>query len=250
MTLSTAAHAEWIKIRSTRSLVWSLIVVLASTAGVTAQTCATLGTSLKEPGFDPLFSSYSGLNFGQLAASVFAALAVAGEYRSGAIHTSLVAVPRRGMFYSAKLGVVAGLALLVGLITSLASFLAGQAFIRHENGALALGLGDPGALRAVFGCAVYFALVAVFSAGLAALLRSVVGALCVLVPLYLLVPFIFSQTADGPAVADFLPDHAGRQILLQDPTGPGGAWGGTAILAAWSAAAALAGWLALRSRDA
>jgi ABC-2 type transport system permease protein len=250
MTLSTAAHAEWIKIRSLRSLVWSLIALLAATVGATAVACATLGTGLREPDFDPLSASYSGLNFGQLAAGVFGALVMAGEYRAGAIRTSLTAVPRRGVFYSAKLAVVAVLALAVGLIAGLLSFLSGQALIADQGSGTALGLGDAGALRAVCGCALYCALVAVFSTGLAAVLRSVVGALCVLVPLFLLAPFIFSATADGPAVADFLPDHAGRQILLQDPAGPGGAWGGMAILAAWTVAAAVGGWFALRSRDA
>lgn len=76
------------------------------------------------------------------------------------------------------------------------------------------------------------------------------GALCVLVPLFLLVPFIFPTATDGTSLADFLPDHAGRQLMLQEPTGPGGAWGGAAVLTAWAAAAILAGWLALRKRDA
>jgi ABC-2 type transport system permease protein len=249
VTFFTAAHAECVKIRTLRSLIWALIALLAATAGVTALSCATLGSSLKEVDFDPLFSSYSGLTFGQLAASLFGALAVATEYRGGLIRTSLTAVPRRGLFYTGKLVTVAALSLVVGLVAGLLSFLSGQALIGQEDSALALGLGDTGVLRAVLGCALYCALVAVFSAGLAALLRSVVGVLCVLVPLFLLVPFIFPASG-AAAAADFLPDHAGRQILLQDPAGPGGAWGGMAIVAAWAAAAAVAGWFALRGRDA
>jgi hypothetical protein len=52
------------------------------------------------------------------------------------------------------------------------------------------------------------------------------------------------------SVADFLPDHAGQQVLRQDPVGTLGPWTGLAVTAGWAAAALLAGWWALRRRDA
>jgi ABC-2 type transport system permease protein len=247
MSFPAAARGEWIKVRSTRSLTTALTAVLVLTAVASTLLCATLGGRQHEADFDPLFSSYGGLSFGQLAVSVFGALAVATEYRGGAIRVSLTAVPRRGRFYCAKLAVVAAPAFAVGLITGLVSFISGQAVMDKGVG---IGIGDDGAARAVVGCALYFALVALFSAGLATLLRSVIGVLCVLIPLFLLVPFVFADVPGGSGVPAFLPDHAGRQILLQDPTGTLGAWGGMAVLAAWAAAAVAAGWIALHARDA
>ncbi|WP_369381203.1 ABC transporter permease [Streptomyces sp. cg36] len=248
MSFPAVLHAEWIKVRSLRSLVGSLITVFLATAGLTVLACATLGRP--EPGstdFDPVLFSYYGLNFGQMAALTFGATAMAAEYRNGAIRISLGAVPDRGLFYRAKLSVIGGLTLAVGLVTSLTSFLSGQALMDKGFG---IGIRDPGALAAVVGCSVYLALLSLLAAGLAALLRSVTGAMSVLVPLFLIVPFVVRDVSKGGGAADFMPDRSGRQILLLHPDGPLGAWSGMAVLAAWTGLAVMAGWWALRRRDA
>ncbi|MFK8909586.1 ABC transporter permease [Streptomyces sp. YS-3] len=248
MSFPAVLHAEWIKVRSLRSLVGSLISVFLATAGLTVLVCATLGRP--EPDstdFDPVLFSYYGLNFGQMAALTFGATAMAAEYKNGGIRISLGAVPDRGLFYRAKLAVIGGLVLVMGLVTSLTSFLSGQALMDKGFG---IGIGDPGALRAVIGCALYLALLSLLAAGLAALLRSVTGAMSVLVPLFLIVPFVVGDVSEGGGAQDFLPDRAGRQILLLHPEGPLGAWSGMAVLAAWSALAVAAGWWTLRRRDA
>ncbi|MEU1071631.1 MULTISPECIES: ABC transporter permease [unclassified Streptomyces] len=248
MSFPAVLHAEWIKVRSLRSLVGSLISVFLATAGLTVLAVAALGRP--EPDstdFDPVLFSYYGLNFGQMAALTFGAIAMAAEYKNGGIRISLGAVPDRGLFYGAKLAVIGGLVLAVGLVTSLTSFLAGQALMDKGFG---IGIGDPGALRAVFGCALYLALLSLLAAGLAALLRSVTGAMSLLVPLFLIVPFVVGDVSQGSGAQDFLPDRAGRQILLLQPEGPLGAWSGMAVLALWSAVTVAAGWWALRRRDA
>ncbi|MFI6052882.1 ABC transporter permease [Streptomyces violascens] len=248
MSFPAVLHTEWIKVRSLRSLVGSLLTVPVATAGLSLLVCATLGRP--EPGstdFDPVLFSYYGLNFGQLAAIIFGVIAMAGEYKNAGIRISLAAVPNRTLFYGAKLAVIGGCVLTVGLVASLISFLGGQALMDRGFG---IGIADPGALRAVIGCALYLALISLLSAGAAALLRSVTGALSVLVPLFLVLPFVVGDVSQGGGAADFLPDRAGRQILLQAPTGTLGPWSGMAVLAAWTALATAAGWWALRRRDA
>jgi ABC-2 type transport system permease protein len=248
VSFPAVVHAEWIKIRSLRSLAGSLMSVFLATAGFSILVCAALGRP--EPGvtdFDPVLFSYYGLNFGQMAALTFGAIAMAAEYKNAGIRVSLAAVPNRGLFYAAKLAVVGGPAFVVGLVTSLTCFLSGQALIDKGFG---IGIGDPGALRAVVGCALYFALISLLSAGLAALLRSVTGALSLLVPLFLILPFVIGDVSRDSSAAEFLPDRAGQQILLQDPAGTLGPWSGMAVLAVWSALATAAGWWALRRRDA
>ncbi|MEV5946251.1 ABC transporter permease [Streptomyces sp. NPDC051993] len=248
MSFPAVLHTEWIKVRSLRSLVGSLLTVPVATAGLSLLICGSLGRP--EPGstdFDPVLFSYYGLNFGQLAAIIFGVIAMAGEYKDSGIRISLAAVPDRGLFYGAKLAVVGGCVLAVGLVTSLISFLGGQALMDKGFG---IGIADPGALRAVVGCALYLALTSLLAAGVAAVLRSVTGALSVLVPLFLIVPFVVGDVSQGGGAADFLPDRAGQRILLQDPVGTLGPWSGMAVMAAWTALAVGLGWWALRRRDA
>ncbi|MEU9101940.1 ABC transporter permease [Streptomyces sp. NPDC048361] len=248
MAFLAVLHTEWIKVRSLRSLMGSLLTVPVATAGLSLLICGALGRP--QPGstdFDPVLFSYYGLNFGQLAAVIFGVIAMGGEYKNAAIRVSLVAVPDRTVFYGAKLAVVGGCVFAVGLVASLISFLGGQALMDQGFG---IGIGDPGAPRAVIGCALYLGLISVLAAGVAAALRSVTGALSVLVPLFLILPFVVGDMTQGGGAADFLPDRAGQQILLQHPAGTLGPWSGLAVLAAWTLLTAGAGWWALRRRDA
>ncbi|NBM14959.1 ABC transporter permease subunit [Streptomyces sp. GC420] len=240
-----ALRAELIKIRATRSPAGALAAVLLATAGITAAVCAALGTAEADnPDFDPVLFSYYGLNFGQIAAITFGTLAVTSEYSGGGIRLSLTAVPRRGRFFAAKTAAIGGLALAVGLVTGPVTFLTGQALLREHG----IGLTDPGGLRSALGSGVYLALMALFAAGLAMVLRSGVAVLSILVPLVLIVSFVIGDVAGG--VAPYLPDRAGQLVVHQHPEGPLGPWQGLAVTAAWAAAALLAGWHCLRRRDA
>ncbi|MFI8931034.1 ABC transporter permease [Streptomyces sp. NPDC053474] len=245
--MSTAAvlHSEWIKIKSLRATLVSLFAVCAATLAITVLAFATVGKAEADNvDAEPVFDAFYALNFGQIAAISFGTAAVGSEYVTGALRVSLTAVPRRGLFYTAKTAVIGAAALLVGLVTCFGAFLAGQAFL----GEYAIGLGHPGALRACLGGGVYLALMALFAAGLTALLRSGTAVLSLLIPFLLIVSFVVGDVAGG--AAQFLPDRAGQQILHADPTGTLGAWTGLAVTAAWAGAALLAGWWAVRRRDA
>ncbi|MFF2848136.1 ABC transporter permease [Streptomyces sp. NPDC058001] len=244
MSTSAVLHSEWIKIRSVRAGFGSLIAVFAVSLGTTLIVFPTVGQSQAENGGDPVLAAFYALNFAQIAAISFGATAVSSEYLNHALRVSLWAVPRRGQLYGAKMAVIGGAALAVGLVTTFASFLAGQAFM----GKYAIGLGEPGALRACFGGAVLLALMALFAAGLTVLLRSGVAVLSLLIPFTLIASFVIGDVAGG--AAKYLPDQAGRQVLYQNAPGTPGPWTGLAVLALWAAAALLAGWWAIRRRDA
>ncbi|MEV4680182.1 ABC transporter permease [Streptomyces kurssanovii] len=240
-------HSEWLKIRSVRSQCLALAAVLVSTTAFSVLMCATLkAEDTSEAGFDPVRASFFGLNFGQIAAICFGSLAVAGEYRNGAVLVSLTAVPRRGLFYTAKLTVVGLLALAVGLLTSATCFVLGQAALGDRG----VGIGEPGALRSVVGCGVYLALITLFAAGLAAVLRSAPAVMGILIPFLLMLSFVLGDVSEGGGWVDFLPDRAGQQILLQNPDGPLNPWTGTGVLVLWVAAALWVGGRRLTRRDA
>ncbi|MGW7415682.1 ABC transporter permease [Streptomyces sp. NPDC054863] len=243
MSPTAVLHSEWIKIKSVRSVYGSLLAVLLTTVGLTLLAFATMGEA-DHAANDPVFDAFTALNYGHIAALAFGATAFSCEYLNGALRLSLTAVPRRGLFYTAKTAVVGALALGTGLVTAFITFVAGQAM----RGDQAIDLGDPGALRACIGAGIYLALMALTAGGLTALLRSAVTVLSVLVPFTLLTSFVFGDASGS--IAEFLPDRAGQQILHQNPTGTLGPWAGLAVTALWATLSLLAGWWAIRRRDA
>ncbi|MFJ3672609.1 ABC transporter permease [Streptomyces sp. NPDC090106] len=232
-------HSEWLKIRTLRSLLGALLALFGVSVAFSALAGAT-----SEADTDPLFTALSGATVGQIAAVTFGATAVSGEFHGGALRLSLAAVPRRGHWFAAKATAIAVPALAVGLVTALAALLAARAGLGEAAGALTAGE----QVRAVVGCGLYLTLMALFAAGLAALLRSGVGALSVLIPFVLVVSFVIGDAA-GTAV-DFLPDRAGQIALHGTYDGPLGPWSGLAVTALWTAAALLAGAWSIRRRDA
>lgn len=244
MSTTAVLHSEWLKVRTLRGSLGSLLAVFVATVAITVLVFATVGRAESDGSDDPLFGAFYALDFGQIAALAFGATTVSAEYLDGALRVSLAAVPGRTLFYAAKMTVIGGCTLVVGTATTCTAFVAGQAFLGSD----ALGLGDPGALRACLGGGVYLTLMALFAAGLTAVLRSAVAVLSILVPLLLIVSFVVGDLA--ATAADLLPDRAGQQVLREHPVGSLGPWTGLAVTALWAALALLAGWWTVRRRDA
>lgn len=102
--------------------------------------------------------------------------------------------------------------------------------------------------RGVVGCAVYLTLMALLATGLAALLRSGVGTLSVLIPFLIVVSFVIGDMSGG--AEDLLPDKAGQVALYETYDGTLGPWSGLGVTALWTAAALAAGAWSVRRRDA
>ncbi|MEV5384793.1 ABC transporter permease [Streptomyces sp. NPDC052721] len=236
MSFAPALHAEWIKIRTLRSLLGALAAVLVATAAFSALASADGDDA------DPLFSVFFGINFGQIAAIAFGTTAVASEFRGGALRLTLSAVPDRGRWFAAKTTAIALPALAVGLLTGCVTLLVGRA---------ALGSSAPGwaeGLRGAVGCGLHLTLMTLFAAGLAAVLRSAVATLSVLIPFLLIVSFVVGDLSGG--AADFLPDRAGQVALHSTWDGALGPWSGLAVTALWTVAALVAGGWSVRRGDA
>ncbi|MET9816612.1 MULTISPECIES: ABC transporter permease [unclassified Streptomyces] len=241
MEFTPVLRSEWLKIRTLRSLPGTLLALFAATTAFSAIAGAS---DTSDPGFDPLFTALSGVIPGQIAAVAFGAMAVSSEFHSGALRITLAAVPRRGRWFAAKAAVIAVPVLVVGLVTALTAFLVARAGL----GTAADGLSSGEQVRGVVGCGVYLMLMALFAAGLAALLRSGVATLSLMIPFILVVSFVIGD-ATG-TVADFLPDKAGQLVLHETYEGTLGPWSGLAVTALWTAAALLVGAWRLRRRDA
>ncbi|MGW1636556.1 ABC transporter permease [Streptomyces lavendulae] len=258
MAFSAVLKSEWTKIRTVASTSWTLVIAFIATVGFSAAFCAAVGSNFDsmKPGeratFDPVLLSFSGMSFGQLSMIIFGVLVVSTEYSTGMIRTSLAAVPARAGFLAGKLTVATALALVVGLLTSFVSFFLGQAILGDHG----TGIGGEGVLRAVIGAGVYMALLALFSMGVAAMLRSSVASISILIPFFLIVSNLLSGFDSTRKYGQYLPDKAGSKIMqiVPDAMGsaetPYGPWGGLGIMLLWVLAAVLGGYLVLKKRDA
>ncbi|MEV7519800.1 ABC transporter permease subunit [Streptomyces sp. NPDC091371] len=257
-SFSAVLQSEWTKIRTVASTSWSLISAMVVTVGISAALCAVISNSFEgmrpeeQATFDPTLASFAGMTLGQLAMIVFGVLVVGTEYSSGMIRTSLAAVPRRAEFLVGKLVVATGLALVVGLVTSFLSFFLGQAILGDRS----IGIDEPNVLRAVIGAGLYMAMIALFSMGVATILRSSILSLGILMPFFFLVSNILGAVEATRKVAQYFPDQAGGKIMQVVPgamgstEAPYSAWGGFGIMALWTLAAVLGGYLVLKKRDA
>ncbi|ALC20806.1 ABC transporter permease [Streptomyces pristinaespiralis] len=251
-------QSEWTKIRTVSSTRWTLISALAVTVAMGAALCALMNATFDDlPDaerltFDPTLISFSGMVLGQLAMVVFGVLVVGTEYSSGMIRTSLAAVPQRGTFIFSKIAVAGLLALVVGMATSFFTFFLGQALLGEHR----TSIGEENVLRAVFGGGIYMGLMAIFSMGVATMLRSSMLSLGILMPFFFLVSQILSAVPGAKDVARYFPDQAGAKIMQVVPNAmnsgdsPYGPWGGLGIMLLWVAAALLGGFLVLKKRDA
>ncbi|MEU1893608.1 ABC transporter permease [Streptomyces pristinaespiralis] len=251
-------QSEWTKIRTVSSTRWTLISALAVTVAMGAALCALMNATFDDlPDaerltFDPTLISFSGMVLGQLAMVVFGVLVVGTEYSSGMIRTSLAAVPQRGTFIFSKIAVAGLLALVVGMATSFLTFFLGQALLGEHR----TSIGEENVLRAVFGGGIYMGLMAIFSMGVATMLRSSMLSLGILMPFFFLVSQILSAVPGAKDVARYFPDQAGAKIMQVVPNAmnsgdsPYGPWGGLGIMLLWVAAALLGGFLVLKKRDA
>ncbi|KRV49444.1 ABC transporter [Wenjunlia vitaminophila] len=254
MTVTTAVlKSEWTKVRSVRSTVWTLASAFAVTVGLSAALCAVMNanfdqlSSRDQATFDATSISFAGMFLGQLAIIVFGVLVVGSEYSTGMIRTSLAAVPQRGTFLFCKMGVATVLALVTAMATSFSSFFCGQALLGSHR----TTIGAPEVLRAVFGAGLYMTMLAIFAMGVAAMLRSPILALGVLMPFFFLVSTILANVPGAKEVARYFPDQAGSRVTRVVPsTAPYGPWEGFGIMGLWVVAALVGGYLVIRNRDA
>ncbi|MFE6753279.1 ABC transporter permease [Streptomyces sp. NPDC057684] len=256
MATTQVLRSEWTKIRSVASTVWTLGLAAVLTIALGVLISILSRNEFKNMNtrdrlsFDPTFISFAGMSLGQLAMIVFGVLVVSNEYSTGMIRTSLAAVPQRGTFLFSKVAVATVLAFVVGLATSFIAFFLGQAILGVHRAQIS----DPGVLRAVIGGGLYMTLIAMFSMGVASMLRSPMLSLGILMPFFFLISNILGNVSATKKIGRFLPDQAGSKIMqvvtpIDDDT-PYGPWGGLGIMVIWVILALFFGYVLLKKRDA
>jgi hypothetical protein len=137
-------------------------------------------------GPDLVEMALAGVLVGLMAVVALAVLFVTSEYKRGMIHLTFAASPRRSQVLAAKALVLGAATFASGLVASFGAYFAAMAILSSDGlGSLAYGP----VLRAVVGTAALLAVVAVFSLGVATILRRSAPAITVVL-LLLLVPQI------------------------------------------------------------
>jgi ABC-type transport system involved in multi-copper enzyme maturation permease subunit len=252
--------AEWTKLRSVRSTIWSLLLLCVLTLGLTALYTALTVSQWDQAGAfhhaqtaaDPTALIVGGgLALSQLTVCVLGVLVMASEYSTGSIRTSLLAVPTRTPMLLAKSVVFALLIFVVGEAVAFSSFFLG-ASILHAKAPVAIG--DPGVARAVAGVGLYLSVLGLFALAIGALLRhtaaavtAVIGLVLVLSPLAQLLPGNLGKHVDA-----YLPSEAGH-LITQAHRASGdllSPWQGFTVFCLWTAALLAAAAWSLNRRDA
>jgi ABC-type transport system involved in multi-copper enzyme maturation permease subunit len=239
-------RSEWAKFRTVRSTYWSLIAAVVAMVGLGALISAV--QSAHQVGFDAVSTSLSGVLLAQLAIGVLGVLFVTSEYSTGMIRTTFSAAPQRRIVIATKAAVFGVVAFVIGTLTSLVTFLVGQAVMSSHG----VSLSSPGALRSVIGVGLYLGVLAVFAVGLGTIIRSTAGAISALFGLILVIPAVAQALPSSiqNSLDKYLPSNAGQAIFhtIKD-TSTLSPWVGLGVFTLYAAAALAGGLLLVARRD-
>ena len=259
VTQARVLRSEWIKFRSLRSTVWTLLVGLVLMIGIGALFSAVNASQYHtfspadRATFSPVSVSLAGTSFAVVAFGVLGVLLLSGEYGTGMIRSSLTVVPRRLPVLWAKLAVFAGAVGLLSLVASFASFYLGQAVLNSHH--LGVSITAPGALRSVIGAALYITAAGLLGVALGGLLRSTAAGISVFAAVFFVLPPLAEllPASVGDHLTRYLPSDAGSAIWGGAQGVPGGAlapWAGFGLLCGYAAILTAAAAWRLRRSDA
>ena len=185
-------RSELIKLRSLRSTWITYLVALLIADGLGVLVAGLRGNDIHSHGGGPVIDSVAfpmrGIMLAQLAIGVIGVLFVTGEYATGSIRSSMTAVPRRTPVLLSKALVLGAVTGVLSLVMTFVAFFAGEAVL--STWGYDVGLGHPGALRAVTGAALYLVCIALTGLGIGFVLRSTGGAIATLFGIVLVLPLI------------------------------------------------------------
>ncbi|MEV0626413.1 ABC transporter permease subunit [Nonomuraea wenchangensis] len=242
-------RSEWTKLRSVRSTVWTL----AATAVMMIGFGALLSAAVKNTADGPvdlanaLMASLSGAMFASLSIAALGVLVISGEYRTGGIRTSFMAVPRRLHLLAGKAVVFTVTSLVVCTLAAAGALAAGLAITQPA------GITPGEVVRSAVGAGLYLTACGLFGLALGTLVRHTPGALVAAIALIMVLPALVRQLPGqwGRTVAEHFTTNAG-QLVMAD--GGGGSslspWAGFGVYLAWIAVTAVAAGVLMRRRDA
>ncbi|MFI9205571.1 ABC transporter permease subunit [Streptomyces sp. NPDC053048] len=199
-TLTDALAAEWTKIRSVRSTMWTLGVMVLLIVGIGFLTAAVVaGAGDGElNNSSPLSLGFFGVLLGIICVVTLGVLTISSEYGTGMIRTTLTACPSRGRVLAAKAVVFFLLAFVITLVCTGLIAMVDSALLSDRT------TFQPDAdvwLRATLGVSLYVATLGLLGLAVGTLLRHSAGSITVMLGVILL-PMVLSLFMMGEALSD------------------------------------------------
>ncbi|MBB5960576.1 ABC-2 type transport system permease protein [Saccharothrix tamanrassetensis] len=206
----TLLAVERIKLFTTRSPWWCMVLALGLTIGITAIIAANWSDSPM-----PVLGAVFTHTFGLYVIMVMAALAVTTEYRFGTIKSTFQAVPDRISPMVAKAVVVTVLAGLVGLASAFGSWGISM-LLADDTSQLALNSGND--WRHVAGVGLVYAAGAVLALGIGALVRQTAGAVSIILVFALVLESVVGFIPNiGDDIQKWMPFTVVTKFIFGDP---------------------------------
>jgi ABC-2 type transport system permease protein len=214
-----ALAAEWIKLRSLRSMPVTAVLAAFFCIGLGNLVCSNYVTNwptfdaAQRSAFDPLDTNFNFLVVGDLFFGVLGALVLTNEYRNGLIRTTLTATPQRGLILAAKTVMVTVLTLVTSTVICLTAFFTGQSVLSGHVPHVTLG--DPGVLGRVLGAIFYLTAVGLIGLFIGAIVRSTAVAMSCVFGLMLVLPVMvhsLPRTAIWRHTVPYLPSNLGNAL--------------------------------------
>ncbi|MET7620190.1 ABC transporter permease subunit [Streptomyces sp. NPDC005408] len=251
--LGDALASEWTKIRSVRSTMWTLGVMIVLMVGIGLLAAWAVSASDADlESQSPLFLGFYGVLLGSICVVTLGVLTIASEFGTGMIRTTLTACPGRARVLAAKSIVFFG---LVFTLTTVLAALVGAL----QNSIVSTGTAATSEewFRATVGVGLFVATLGLLALAVGTIIRHSAGAITIMIGVMLLplvaAMFMFSQSLKD--VQQALLDYAIPSLLIAfyseaalTDTGPTG-WTPMWILLGVTAVAMAGAFFSLQKRD-
>ena len=215
-------RSEWIKLWSLRSTRWSLVLgTLGLLLGivVAAFDMARWHTFTPEMRrtYSPIDTALIGWHLSELAIGVLGILVICGEYSTGMIRSTFMAVPTRLPVLWAKVLVFASVTFALTLPMTFIGFFGASAVLAEQH--INPSLSTPGALRCVIAIPLFLTVLAVFTVSLGALVRNIAGGIAIFAGIIFVIPGLVGvlSTALKNAINPYLPSNAAMAVFTAKP---------------------------------
>jgi ABC-type transport system involved in multi-copper enzyme maturation permease subunit len=257
VTQAQVIRSEWIKLWSLRSTRWSLAFgILGLLLGVVVA-AFDMGRWSHLPleqrlTYKSVDTTLIGWHLSELAIGVLGVLVITGEYSTGQIRSTFMAVPHRLPVLWAKIVVFASVTFVLALPMTFIGFYGASAVLSQHG--VNPSLATPGALRCVLAIPLFLAVLAVFTVSLGALLRNTAGGIATFAAIIFVIPGLVGVLSNSlkNAINPYLPSNAAAAFFTAKPDPQDhllAPWAGFGVFCAYTVVLLIAASVLLMRRD-